>query len=459
MHRLQILPPSRRAFWPLRRRLLLLVAAGPALAACNGTDEGPETGLEIVEFSADASQYFVGDRARLRVRFVGVSGRLEPGIGPVGDDVQIETPVLDDSRNYRLTVTSSGGLTTSRDLFVAVWYRDHYLGLPTALPMAWHATAAAADGSLVIVGGDRGGTVLSNAVDRFDPRTRSIERIGSLTTGRSHHSALRLQDGRILVFGGVSSLNVPAYAELIDPLTGAVSFGGAMVQSRHNHAATLLADGRVLVTGGTGRDTAEIWDPVAGQWQLLDARMRHVREGHSATLLDDGRVLIAGGHADVADYVFAERFDPATGQFESLAASVPDRPLHQLALKTADGSVLLLGGEVLDPDGRLRLLADVLRFDPAEGRFVARAPLDAPRTLARGFARADGSVLLFGGQVPGEPASPSATVWRNEGAVALGSMPQARRGHTIDRLPDGRVLVLGGEGADGSLVEPALVYE
>jgi hypothetical protein len=38
-------------------------------------------------------------------------------------------------------------------------------------------------------------------------------------------------------------------------------------------------------------------------------------------------------------------------------------------------------------------------------------------------------------------------------------MPQARQGHSVDRLPDGRLLILGGESADGSLVDTALIYQ
>jgi hypothetical protein len=456
-------PPERimfrHRFAPLRRRLLLLAAATPALAACNGSDEPPETGLEIVEFRANASQYLIGERARLRVRYVGAAGRIEPDIGPVGDDVQIDTPVLDDSRRYRLVIESPGGLTESRELYIPVAYRNVYLTLPEAFSASWHATATAPDGSVIIVGGDRGGNVLSNAVDRFDPRNRRFERIASLTTGRSHHSALTLRDGRILVFGGTASLNVAPYAELIDPVGGEVGFGGTLAQSRHGHAATLLADGRVLVTGGSGRNTAEIWDPATREWQLLDARMRHVREGHSATLLDDGRVLIAGGHADIDDYVFAERFDPASMQFEALPSSIEERRLHHAAVRVVDGAVLLLGGEILERDGSPGLLSSVLRFDPGRERFEPQTPLDTPRTLARCIARADGSAMLFGGQSPGQRASPSASLWRPESPAGLAPMPQARQGHSVDRLPDGRLLILGGESADGSLVDTALIYQ
>jgi hypothetical protein len=38
-------------------------------------------------------------------------------------------------------------------------------------------------------------------------------------------------------------------------------------------------------------------------------------------------------------------------------------------------------------------------------------------------------------------------------------MPQARVGHTVTRLLDGRFLIAGGEDADGRLVPTVLFYE
>ena len=79
-----------------------------------------------------------------------------------------------------------------------------------------------------------------------------------------------------------------------------------MAYGRRQHNLTVLADGTVLATGGNssgaslvdldnGVYPAERWNPATGQWQTL-AAMQVTRQYHStALLLPDGRVLSAGG--------------------------------------------------------------------------------------------------------------------------------------------------------------------
>jgi phosphatidylserine/phosphatidylglycerophosphate/cardiolipin synthase-like enzyme len=87
------------------------------------------------------------------------------------------------------------------------------------------------------------------------------------------------------------------------------------IQARRNHRATLLQDGRVLITGGIGRAERALdsFDPGTGTWTSL-GQMKDARRNHTATLLADGRVLIYGGHEANIPVNSAEIFDPATGQ-------------------------------------------------------------------------------------------------------------------------------------------------
>ena len=74
---------------------------------------------------------------------------------------------------------------------------------------------------------------------------------GTLSEARILPSATLLQDGRVLVVGGISSDGTAvATAELWDPLTRTFSPAGSLARPRIGHAATLLQDGRVLIVGG-----------------------------------------------------------------------------------------------------------------------------------------------------------------------------------------------------------------
>jgi hypothetical protein len=439
----------------------LALAAALAAAGCGGgSGTAPEQGPVIVQFAADRDVAQVGDRARLAVGYRGGSGRVEPGVGPVDDGASVDTLPLDRDTTFRLVVQDASGRSVSRALSIPVRFRDRHLALDTPFVVSEHAAVTAGDGAVLVLGGSRGLSTLSDSIDRFDPVTRQFTRIGSLRTGRSGHTATRLPDGRVLVLGGASSLSIGNVADLVDERTGAVSHGGDLVQPRAWHAATLLADGRVLVTGGLGRDTAEIWDPATNTWRLLPARLAHVRQHHGATLLADGRVLITGGqHGGGAAYRFAELFDPRTERFEPVAATADERRLHA-AHRLADGRVLIAGGDVATAGGGFETTASVLRFDPASGRLEAVAPLSHARSLVRSVLLPDDRLLLFGGDV--RIAQPTATGEAYDavrGGAGLAPMEAARAWHTVNRLADGRLLIVGGTAADGSYVPRVLLYE
>ena len=141
------------------------------------------------------------------------------------------------------------------------------------------------DGRVLIAGGQTG-TLSSETfppplsrADIWDPTTLSFNPSGSLEVGRERHTATLLPDGRVLIVGGVGARATDdsetsiVEAELWDPSTESFDGAGQAAVGRALHTATLLDDGRVLVTGGllrteladpvTHTDTAsaEIWGP------------------------------------------------------------------------------------------------------------------------------------------------------------------------------------------------------
>ncbi|HWN06591.1 MAG TPA: PA14 domain-containing protein [Steroidobacteraceae bacterium] len=118
----------------------------------------------------------------------------------------------------------------------------------------------------------------------------------------SDSSAAMFRPGRILQFGG-NSRNA-----LVIDITGgapAVSQTQQVSTQRRLVTATILADGRVLATGGslawnemTGvNNSAEIWNPTTGQWQVGPSGARARLYHSTSVLLPDASVLVAGGGA------------------------------------------------------------------------------------------------------------------------------------------------------------------
>ncbi len=265
----------------------------------------------------------------------------------------------------------------------------------------------------------------------------------SMTMARALHTATVLHDGRVLIVGGYTALDVDtASAEIFDPTTNAFSPTGSLNTARHGHSATLLPDGRVLVIAGYHNgwlSSAEIYDPATGQWSITQPIFAHGTD-HTATLLKDGRVLVmagspqSGGSPTPDDRV--EIFDPTTNRWQRAALHQNTYGSHIATLLT-DGRVLIAGG-----------LADPAIYDPASDTWQPAGRLAVSRWSAQAVQLQDGRVLLIGGRAPFEEErtidsveiyEPVGNTWRQAAPLA-----QARYLHTTTLLPDGRVLVTGG---------------
>ena len=91
----------------------------------------------------------------------------------------------------------------------------------------------------------------------------------NLGTGRMLHSSTLLPNGKVLVAGGKSDVDVYSEplssVEIYDPSAKRWTAASDLIYPRYMHAATLLPNGKVLIAGGAPADytSAEIYDPLS----------------------------------------------------------------------------------------------------------------------------------------------------------------------------------------------------
>ena len=237
-----------------------------------------------------------------------------------------------------------------------------------------------------------------------------------------------------------------------------------MTSARYGHTATRLPDGRVLIVGGGLAETdasiqgayasAELYDPATGTFKATGS-LHQARGNHTATLLSDGHVLIAGGSNELGNPTRAELYDPASGKFSLTGAPGAVRQ-GATAVLLHDGRVLIAGGfRGGTPPGPM---ASAELYDPKTGKFSPTGSMSVVRMYATGGLLPDGRVLVVGGEELG--LSPYASAELYDPATGrftpTGSMSTGRALLTSALLPDGRVLVAGGWTFNAANISAAL---
>jgi hypothetical protein len=183
----------------------------------------------------------------------------------------------------------------------------------------------------------------------------------NLNTSRYQHNATTLDNGQVLVAGGINcstagSCTYLSSAELYVPGSSTFINTGSMSTPR-SAPAVLLNSGKIFVAGGYACDSSgncsslsstEIYDPVAGTFSPAGT-MSVARSSHTMTVLGDGTVLIAGGEncssASSCNALHSvEIYDPSTGVFTTGGYYMSAARYGASAVLLNTGSVLIAGG-------------------------------------------------------------------------------------------------------------------
>jgi len=290
---------------------------------------------------------------------------------------------------------------------------------------------------------------------------------------RRQHTATVLQDGRVLVAGGIGASGTAVdTAKLYDPTANTWTVTtGPLVHTRSGHTASLLQDGTVLVAGGSNssgaRNSLEIFNPVANAFTLYTAGdLSSARQNHAAAVLQDGRVIIIGGSDGTNVLVSTDIYDPTAGTIAAGPALSVARMNHT-ATTQLDGKVFVAGGSTIDGTGTVTDLASAEIWDPAAPQSSTFVALSGQLSVARHGHQAfllphNGGILIVGGSNAGvSPALSAADLYYPwAGTIKpTSSMASPRSSATGSPLSngslqsqnDGLLLVAGGKDASGTL--------
>jgi hypothetical protein len=315
-------------------------------------------------------------------------------------------------------------------------------------------------GQVLVIGGTtlESGFLATNEI--YDPSTTVWSPDGVMAENRSGMTSTLLQNGQVLVAGGLTGNETLQSAEILDPVSHNFTSLGNMQVARNQHTDTLLANGKVLLAAGSTDavflKSAELFDPTNNSFTLTGS-MSHARKSHTATLLqDNNRVLITGGKSSNGDLTSAEIYDSSLGQFRQNPPSSMNqgRSLHTATL-LPNGSLNSPPGSVLVAAGRhgATPLKTAEIFNPVTETFAFTGMLNIQRKRHAANLLQNGTVFVEGGASVsnGQPVdvgtptaetfTPSTEMWSIHPPQ---DMSTGRTEHTATLLPDGTVLVCGG---------------
>jgi uncharacterized protein DUF4082/concanavalin A-like lectin/glucanase superfamily protein/Big-like domain-containing protein/galactose oxidase-like protein/Kelch motif protein len=378
------------------------------------------------------------------------------------------TPTLSGSTTY--TVTVKGGGTDPRVKDVAgnalaanfTWSFTTGSGGP--LPGQWSApfnlglvavnmVLMRTGKVLMYAGQDNGGTSASV----WDPTTGTVTPVPNNQTNIfcSGHSALA--DGRILVVGGYDNANGilgSADANIFDPTTQLWTALPRMAYRRWYPSATTLGDGRVLVTSGATTcftciaDVPEIYDPVANSWTQLTAARLAFPYYPFSFLLPSGKVLIAGANEQSSQTWTLDVGAQTWTTVDPIVVDGHSAAMYGLGKVIKSGSATDSGSSNV-PAASTAYVLDMNQPSPAWRQIASMA---FPRAYQNTTLLPDGNVLVTGGERRTDGADTSQAIYEAELWSPLTETWQTMARSQVPRLyhstalllPDARVLVAGG---------------
>lgn len=294
-----------------------------------------------------------------------------------------------------------------------------------SLPVArYDATATLlANGTVLVAGGLTGGypSSATSSAEIYNPANNTWTATQAMLVARFGAVARRLPNGDVLVAGGdtgsAGDASNTSSAELYEPATGSWAATSSLPYPTAFAQVATLQNGDILVNGGVSdyytaagsgpaTGATKTYDPATGAWSLSTSSGAG-RYDATAVVLANGKVLLAGGRSSAsAPLSSAEVYNPANGQWSG-TGSLPVASFDAASALLADGDVLVAGGA----NAAGNALATAQLYSPSNGYWALTGPLEVATAGAAVARLADGDVLVAGGRTTPSALTAAAEVY------------------------------------------------
>ena len=283
---------------------------------------------------------------------------------------------------------NQNGMVSQAEIFDPVTQMSAFAA-PLISARTDHTATRLPDNRVLLIGGrDQTGSLQSTEI--YNLLTTSFLAGPAMMRARSGHTATILANDKILVTGG----DLFGNAEIYDPVTQSFSLvTGSLNTPRKFHSAILLQNGQVMIVGGVNAqgavlNTAEVFDPASQTFYLPPTDMQTARAFATLKLLSDGKVQIIGGDAELS----MEVLDPTNGIFIAKALLPPNTDLLGATLSTQSRAALFSPSISQDPLLQGILTAEQLSLLDRADQSITELP-ERNQALVAGGVNSAGQVL------------------------------------------------------------------
>jgi N-acetylneuraminic acid mutarotase len=287
---------------------------------------------------------------------------------------------------------------------------DTWTPIPASLPNSpsqrWLHTAVWTGSEMIVWGGVPGFTGATEYLRdgaRYNPTTNSWTSIPATlpnTPAPSQWHSAVWTGSEMIVFGSSTGSAQDLTFGRYSPAThqwASVNFAAPNIPRQRARHAMVWTGSEMILWGGYGGAYGSVnnsvladggrYQPATDTWVSLPAGMPgapSARENHTA-VWTGSEMIVWGGQSGASDRGDGARFNPATGTWTPLPASLPQTPSarkEHTAIWT--GAEMIVWGGIVDPSSSVsNTLSTGGRYDPVQNRWFAINDKTAPRSIHR----------------------------------------------------------------------------